>query len=162
MASGRKTGGRARGTPNKATEERVLLAKRILEEQAGKPGQKLAREVLNDFMQLFTGMAAKHQPLPVGVVPMNGAVPDEKKFLEYAQLAVSTAAELAPYQSPKLKAVMVSQETLPGATLPAPADGQASTLTPQQAYRLLRDADVIDMSPSKPRANPPQKAIARG
>lgn len=148
----RPNAGRKPGVPNKANVERALLAKRIIEEQAGKPGQKLAREVLNDFMQLFTGMAAMHQPLPIGVVPMNGQMPDPSKFLEFAKLAIDTAAQLAPYQSPKLKAVLISQETPPGGHVggmgQADQLGAMGSLSPQEAYRLLRDADVIDVTPA--------------
>jgi hypothetical protein len=74
---GERRGGRKRETPNKATCERVLLAKRVLEEQQGKPGRKRAREVLDDLMHICVGMAAKYQPLAYGAVPMSGQVPDE-------------------------------------------------------------------------------------
>ena len=55
---GERRGGRKKGTPYKATRERALLGQRILEEQQGRPGRKLAREVLDEFMHLFMGMAA--------------------------------------------------------------------------------------------------------
>lgn len=149
---GVRYGGRVKGTPNKVTAEREALAQRILAEQQGKPGKKLAREVLDDFMQLFTGLAAYHQPLPEGVLPVAGQQkPDQVKFMEYAKAAVDVASQLAPYQSPKFKAVMNLGEYTPGgAPLPAPSDvtQQVESMTAQQAYRLLRDSDVIDITPN--------------
>lgn len=153
MAKGgaRRGAGRKRG-PSKATIERQLLAQRIAAEQQGKPGRKLAKEVLDDLMHTALGMAAKYQPLPDGVVPMNGQKPDEAKFVEYLKLAGGFATDLAPYQSFRFKAVLMSQEPLPGgsAIVPGPGDqaGAMTRMSPQQAYRLLRDSDVIDVSPA--------------
>jgi len=150
---GERRGGRKKGTPNKATRERVLLAKRILEEQKGRPGRKLAREVLDDFMHLFLGMAAQHQPLPIGMAAGPGQQPNEPKFLEFAKLAIDTAAQLAPYQSPKLKAVLVSRESQPDGHAVGPGSGhQHGAMVPmsaQEAYRRLRDSDIIDISPAR-------------
>ncbi len=144
---GERRGGRKKGTPNKATRERALLAKRILEEQAGKPGRKLAREVLDDLMHTFLGMAAQHQPLPAGAVPMSGQKPDEAKFVEYATLAGAMAQQLAPYQSPKFKATIQLNEAPPGDNFAGSQGDQAvARMTPQQAYRMLRDNDIIDYS----------------
>lgn len=146
---GVRQGGRQKGTPNKASIERALIAQRIAQEQRGKPGRKLAREVLDDLMHTFLGMAAQHQPLPHGVVPMNGQQPDPVKFVEYAKLAGDFAAELAPFQSPKFKATIQLPEMPIGDNLAgSQGDRDGSRLTPQEAYRLLRDSDVIDISPS--------------
>ncbi len=147
---GTRYGGRNKGTPNKATVERELIAQRIAEQQRQQPGRKLAREVLDDLMHTFLGMAAKHQPLPEGVVPMQGQTPDPLKFVEYASLAGTFAKDLAPYQSPKFKATIALNETTPGGVpLSASNVGPAiEQMTAQQAYRLLRDADVIDVEPN--------------
>lgn len=148
---GERRGGRQKGVSNKATRERAALAERIIAEQKGQPGRKLAREVLDDFMHLFTGLAAMHQPLPQGVVPMQGQQPDEGKFLNYAKLAVDVASQLASYQSPKFKAIMMTGLENPvGGALPTPADvsNQVEQITAQQAYRMLRDSDVIDVTPN--------------
>lgn len=153
MARGRKTGGRAEGIKNKATIEKELLADRIMAEQAQKPGRKLAKEVLDDFMHLFMGLAAQHQPLPPGVVDPSGAVRDEEKFVRYATMAGDFAGKLVKFQSPTLGMVKVSLENrfpLPGADgadLVPPVPGQVQELTPSQAYRLLRDMDVVDVEP---------------
>ncbi len=72
------------------------------------------------------------------------------KFVEYAKLAGDFAAELAPFQSPKFKATIQLPEFPPGDNFAGSLGDQAggNRLTPQEAYRLLRDADVIDVSPA--------------
>lgn len=121
---GERRGGRQLGAKNKTTIERENQARlevdraRMIDEaraanasevvtQAKAAGVKLAKDILEDFMRLFAGMAAIHQPLPDGVEIPPGRKPDPEKFLAFAKLAVSTASDLAPYQSPKLSAVMV-------------------------------------------------------
>lgn len=159
MAKGRRTGGRVKGTPNKATAEREALLARVAAEQNQRPpGRKLAREVLDDLMHTFLGMAAQAQPLPEGVVPMPGQKPDPLKFVEYATLAGSFAKDLAAYQSPKFKAVVNLAETNPGGMpLTTSTVGPAiEQMSAQQAYRLLRDADVIDVEPNP---QPPAKVL---
>jgi hypothetical protein len=151
---GERRGGRRRGTPNKATRERAILAEQITSEQR-KRGRKLAREVQQDFVEMFSGLAAAFQPAPtVPGVALTAADMEtwaksyrEPVFSKYATLAVDTASQLASYQTPKLKAVMIAQETPPGgAEAPPPAETwTASTLSPQEAYRLLRDGDIIDV-----------------
>jgi hypothetical protein len=106
-------GGRPRGSRNKLTierEEKARIAEQML--TGGKP-EKLGKQVLHDFMELFAGMAAAYQPLPPGVVSAPGRTPDDAKFEKYARLAVDTAAKLAEYQSPKLKAIAVVPPPLP-------------------------------------------------
>lgn len=166
-APGERRGGREAGVKNKATLEKELLAERIMAEQANKPGRKLAKEVLDDFMHLFMGLAAQHQPLPQGVVDPSGAVRDEEKFVRYANMAGEFAGKLVKYQSPTMGMVKLSFEPrfeAPGGdgVLPAPvAPGQALKLTPSQAYRLMRDADVIDID-TAPAAAPKVRKVANG
>ena len=121
MAKGTKTGGRTAGTPNKATVERALVAQRQVAE-AKASGRKLGKEIVEDFAHAFASMAAFYQPQPggrdaSGKVNMN-ANPnaDENKFVEYAKMAVAAGAELANYQSPKLRAILVAADkpTNPG------------------------------------------------
>ncbi len=92
-------------------------------------GRKRAVTVLEEFMMLFGGMAAVYQPLPPGEAVPPGRQPDEAKFQTYAKLAVDTAGQLANYQSPKFKAVMVSAAP--------PQD------TPARAPRPGDDAKVV-------------------
>jgi hypothetical protein len=104
MARGRKTGGRTRGTPNKATIEKALVAAaRAIDAKAA--GRKLAKEVLEDFMLLFAGMAAHFQAAPPGTPPNPYA--DEGSFWKCSEGAIDCAAKLAAYQSPTFKAVAV-------------------------------------------------------
>jgi hypothetical protein len=104
---GQRFGGRLKGVPNKATIERALLAERAIAE-AKANAKPLAREVLDQFMQLFAGMAAHHQPMPAGQMAPPDRNPDETKFEKWARLAVQCAKDLAPYQSPTFRAIVVA------------------------------------------------------
>lgn len=88
------------------------------EAEARRKGVKLGKTVLEEFYTVFAGMAAYYQPDPAG--QKKGA--DEKKFLQYAELACLNAYRAAAFQSPTFKAIAV---TAPGgqggALLPAPA-----------------------------------------
>jgi hypothetical protein len=108
---GTRYGGRTRGTPNRATVERTEIARLEVERARGRK-VKLGKEVLEEFMMLFAGMAAQYQPIPAGMAIPQGRTPDEPKFIEYATLTVKTAKDLADFQSPKFKAIMV--QTAPG------------------------------------------------
>jgi hypothetical protein len=103
----KKTGGRKAGVRNKTTQRRIDAAERaIVLAKAG--AKRLARDVLEDFLELFSAIALTHQPdLPGAERNPNY---DEKKFEKFARLAVETATALASYQTPKLKAVLVGPE----------------------------------------------------
>lgn len=116
---GERRGGRRRGTPNKATAERELIAKRELEARelavqeaegviaaARRSGRKLAREVLDDLMHLGVGIASFYQMAPPGQ-PANVHA-DWDKFWRAAEFARVCAADLAKYQSPTFKAIVVA------------------------------------------------------
>ena len=103
----KKTGGRKAGVRNKTTQRRIDAAERaIVLAKAG--GKRLAREVLEDFVELFSAIALTHQPALPGAERNPNY--DEKKFEKFARLAVDTATALASYQTPKLKAVLVGPE----------------------------------------------------
>jgi hypothetical protein len=103
----KKTGGRKAGVRNKTTQRRIDAAERaIVLAKAG--GKRLAREVLEDFLELFSAIALTHQPAPPGAERNPNY--DEKKFEKFARLAVEIATALASYQTPKLKAVLVGPE----------------------------------------------------
>ena len=104
---GERRGGRVKGTPNRATIEKAKIAEQVMA-RAEMRGEQLAKEVLNDFMQLFAGMAATHQPIPEGQSIPLGRRPDETKFEKWARLAVQCAKDLAPYQSPTFRAIVVA------------------------------------------------------
>jgi hypothetical protein len=157
---GARPGAGAPRGPQKKTIERAIIAEQIVE-RASMSGKKLAKEVLDDFMHLFAGMAAAYQPLPPGMVAPPGKAVDETKFLTYAKLAIDTAAELGPYQSPRLKAIAV--HVAPTAPIDKPGENaMLSELTGQQAYRLLRDTDVIDMESSPVATAAKAKRASRG
>jgi len=124
MAKGQKTGGRKPGSRNKAVIERERVAAEIAARtvaDAKVSGRKLAKEQLDDFMTLFAGMAAHHQPIPgwkEGDPVPAGRNPDEAKFKEYAMLTIDCARILAPYQSPTYKTVFHADHQMPGAGLP--------------------------------------------
>lgn len=102
----RPNSGRPKGSLNKATIERLeQAATQVTKARAA--GKKLGKDILDDFAQLFAGMAAAYQPMPPGVAIPPGRQPDETKFKEYAELAVYTAYKLAEFQSPKFKAIAV-------------------------------------------------------
>src|SRR5512147_1620061 len=107
IKKGMRPGGRSKGTPNKLTVQKTEEA-RIAVERARGSGVKLGKEVLEEFMMLFAGMAAAYQPLPPGMAAPSGRMPDENRFLVYAKLTVGTAKALADFQSPKFKAIMVA------------------------------------------------------
>jgi hypothetical protein len=103
----KKTGGRKAGVRNKTTQRRIDAAERaIVLAKAG--GKRLAREALEDFLELFSAIALTHQPAPSGAERNPNY--DEKKFEKFARLAVETATVLASYQTPKLKAMLMGPE----------------------------------------------------
>lgn len=131
---GERRGGRARGTPNKLTikkqREAAEIASRAITD-ARESGKPLAKEVLDQFMQLFAGMAAHYQPLPDGVsIVPPGRNPNPDLFHRYADLAIDCAHKLAPYQSPTFKAIAL----------------QTTAVTPEQPVEARQSAQVIDLS----------------
>ena len=88
-----KTGGRTKGVRNKKTLSRIAEAEAVVASARAK-GRKLALEVIEDYMQLFSALAMTSKD-------------NEAEFEKYARLTVETATALASYQSPKLKAVFV-------------------------------------------------------
>lgn len=135
MTYGRKTGGKVKGSKNKATLEReaqVRLERERLAEierlekesgvsaqgaAAATAGKKLMKEIAFDFAAAFAGIAAFHQPWKTwheeiqrdGTKKKVNDNPhyNEAKFKEYGILAANLSIAAAPYQSPRLSAVMV-------------------------------------------------------
>ncbi len=106
---GERRGGRQKGTPNRATVEKQLIAAQIAERtvaDARVEGKQLAKEVLEQFMLRFVEMAKHYEPtLPgAGEQQLHG---DEGKFLQWAKHAIDCAKALAPYQSPTFRAVEI-------------------------------------------------------
>ncbi len=133
IKKGMRPGGRSKGTPNRSTTER-LERERIAQQaqhevdRNRQANTKLGKDVLEEFMRLFAGMAAAYQPLPEGMAPPPGRTPNETKFLIYARLTVETARDLAAFQSPKFKAIQVMAPPPTPLPAPAPADGNVVTI----------------------------------
>lgn len=71
--------------------------------RADVPRQKLGKDILEDAANYFFGLAAKYQPSE------GNPDADEKKFEKYLDKASDIAAKLAPYQSPRLSSVQVTE-----------------------------------------------------
>lgn len=106
-SKGERRGGRAKGTPNKATLERALIAEQEIE-RAKSSGRKLAKEYLQEFLPVLAGMAAHYQPLPTGMPIPEGRAPNEAKFEKWFGYVLETASKLAPYESPTFRAIVVA------------------------------------------------------
>jgi hypothetical protein len=134
---GQRFGGRTKGTPNKATVEKAIIAEQVTQ-RAQMQGRKLAKEVLDDFMTVFTGMAARVQPTYAadGRTLIGG---DPNEFERWAVHARDTATALAKYQSPTMRAIEVRQ-----APQEAPLSAGANVLdlvankTPMDAANVYR------------------------
>jgi hypothetical protein len=109
--AGRPKGSRNKG-PKRAQYGVLAIAKEVLPAMGREaPGKKLGKEVLEEFMLVARGMAAKYQPAPPGQ-PRNPHQ-NETKFLTYAEMAIKCASDLAEYQSPKFRAIAVRVDDIP-------------------------------------------------
>jgi hypothetical protein len=149
-SKGERRGGRAPGTPNRATVERLIEAERA-NAVAQKERRKLGKEILDDFMQLFARMAAFYQPTPPSAAVKNPNA-DETTFLIYAKLAVDTAYKLAEFQSPKFRATPTPgvDDMMPDrkASLAQSRRPAGKPIDAYQAYQMLRDGiDTINIAP---------------
>lgn len=162
--------GPKKGTKFRQTLEAELAAATAQLEaltRARQEGKELAIDVLEQCMHLSRGLAAKHQPLAPNEVahPNSGRDPNEEKFLQYFGLTIESAGKLANYQSPKYKSVTISAETSPGGAA-AQSNAPVAAMSAQEAYRRLRDSDMIDITPvsstTAPKAIEKPKKAARG
>jgi len=99
---GERRGGRAKGTPNKATVEKLAIAERV-RNKSRRAGKKLAIEVLEEIMEAFYDRFIYYQPAFGSMAPNPNQ--DAKLFRKYARLTVAAAKALLPYQSPKFRAI---------------------------------------------------------
>ena len=144
---GERRGGRKRGTPNRKDVEKAEQL-RLAAANAGFPVpakavpiKKLGKEILEEFMMVFAGMAASYQPAPPGQPPRPNQ--DEVKFRQYAELAVDTADRLADFQSPKFRAIAVTAPPAdPNRPAPVPGDDakivELAKVDPQRAADSYR------------------------
>lgn len=121
---GKPLQGRRKGIRNRKTVERELVRARELAqlaliektrlknataqvELAIEADTKLGKEILSDFANMFAAAARYYQPI-VGVPKKKQPKQaDAALFLKYSELAVYAADKLAPYQSPRLAAMMI-------------------------------------------------------
>lgn len=96
---GERRGGRAKGTPNKATIDRRLAV--LQATGVGDYSERLGRVTLAKMVFEMEVLAEKYHP-------DRGDEPNEELFFKYATMAASIASDLAPYQSPKLASIHTS------------------------------------------------------
>jgi hypothetical protein len=124
---GERFGGRVAGTLNMATQE--VIERERIEAQLEAPvtaetaqaaaavapdmvravvgHRKLAKERLEELLEIFLGAAAYHQPtIDPGAAPNENASWDG--FEKWSRLAMDCAALAAKYQSPQFRAIMVA------------------------------------------------------
>jgi hypothetical protein len=122
MARGTKTGGRKVGTPNKLTVERQEEAARALDRRARATPRPLAKDRLDELLDVALGAMQQFQPVTKEMVERAHAVGNTKVkeskgdwvgFGSWWDRAVFAAKELAKYQSPQLKALAMVQTPEP-------------------------------------------------
>ena len=149
---GERRGGRALGTKNKATIEREFLERQLLARaDARVGGRKLAKEVIEENMHFAAAFAEQFKPIE------GNEKANEDKFLEWARLAVAWATDLAPYQSPRFRAIVMAPQQQN-----EPEDGEVEVIhtmeqlreqlilrgvPPVQLAKLLLSSQVIDDEP---------------
>lgn len=157
---GEYRGGRAAGTRNKATLLKEAAAELERQQAQGGNIKLMAKEVIEQFMHFFAGYATFFQP-PIGGAPAvlfdaKGEITNTRElrayedrcnqFERYAKLAVACAKELAPYQSPTFKSIMVT---------PPPDPNQLArlrdfTLNIFSAGKLIEQMPADDPLPEEP------------
>lgn len=149
----RPGGGKKRGQFNRETLERELVVARqqlAQYQDRQSKGHKLAIDVLNDVMHVAYGMMAKHQPQAPGeTIAGTGREPNPAEFKEWLKITREAAGELAPFQSAKFKSVTHHVESPIGGAVPENHE-PVQAVSAQEAYRLLRDRDIIDLTPTGP------------
>lgn len=113
-APGERRGGRVKGKANRVTEERLereRIARQAQTEvdKAYHAKVKLGKDVLEDYMMAFHGIAAHYQNQLANAVAGGKppAAADLAAFKEWGTLVATTAKNLAEFQSPKFKAIAV-------------------------------------------------------
>ncbi len=101
----RPNAGRRRGSKNRATIEKAIIAERdIAEAQAS--GRKLGKEVIDHYMHVFAEIADTERAAALAEKPEN-ARGHEARFERFARYAIDCAYKLAPYQSPTYRAIEI-------------------------------------------------------
>lgn len=168
--AGRRVGSKDRATLEAelaAAQQQLLDLTKEKEAARAARGRKQAVDVLDDIMHAGYGLMAKHQPLEPGEVQQPGRDPSEEKFRYFLDVTKDAAKALANYQSPKFKSVTIAVDPslaaagAPSSAPPAAAPGTLEQLSPAQSYRMLRDHDMIDLTPAPKPAAAPAAAPAK-
>lgn len=132
---GERRGGRQKGARNKATIQREIEAGKAAAEAIDKArsGQiELAKDVLRRLMKIAEGITSLNRPTTVREIDA-GTVPnkdgDWERFGQWFDRTVYCAKELARYESPTFKAVLLQQDT------PQPLAPQSNDVLDLQANR---------------------------
>jgi hypothetical protein len=146
---GERRGGRQKGTPNRRTTERMLIA----EARARADGVPLAREILESGMLQYVQLANQCAP------PEHGKWSAKKrKLFERYRLAADVRAKwLMPFQSPQYRSITV-QAPPTGAARGTPAIDalESFVLTLARARRVSQpelktiESTVLDATPAEP------------
>ena len=154
-----RSGGRSKGTPNKATLQKQMIAEVLASPDGQKMfaeqmramqqparGQKKAVETLRELMALSQALVAMHQPQRGADGKLVLDPPAHEKLQVYLPVAVRAASELARYESPTFKAIAVAPVPPAPAERPGEKDGNViqslEKRSPQDAaavyMRLIR------------------------
>ena len=96
---GERRGGRAKGTPNKMTVEKMRLAMLAVADT----GSTKAVDVLGRVISEAYAMCQKYGP--------TGSEYDDELYRKYLRLTAETAGRLAPYQTPQLTTLRVGGDS---------------------------------------------------
>ena len=164
---GERRGGRKPGTKNKATIEReraamlatgretLLLEARAAAQRneaatAVASGPKLMKELGFELTQIFAEMALYYRPL----LDRTNPKADQRKFKEYAILAMQGARDFAAYESPKFATVMTQSavvtkiEVVGG--LPDELDGSLQQSLPSLVVEPKQPEEILQAAAEEP------------
>jgi len=141
VMKGKKTGGRQKNTPNKATVAKMRDAKIVeqaaeeLAKETGMPGgvaqrviakvienKRLAKDELEDVVPILKSIVARHQQVAYRTEPGTPGYQDVEweRLRTWLELFIDTCVRLADFQSPKFRAQFVIPP--PAVPLPFPTE----------------------------------------
>jgi hypothetical protein len=159
--------GRRAGTPNKRAANTLLEAKRAIAE-ARAHGHKLAKEVADDFMNIFARLASECRPVTEHERSRGISNPhaDEQRFKELSAILLQWVALLLPFQSAKFQSIRVevgelgddSEEVGALETLERLLDAYAQAQE-QERRTIASQAQPVLESPAQPDPVEPAQPI---
>ncbi len=150
---GERFGGRVKGTPNKATTERLereRVAKQAQDEvnKANVAKVRLGKDILEDYVGAFHNIAAFYQNR-IAASYAARRDPDPKDLAAFEKWGTLTAVHakgLADFQSPKFKAIAILAPP-PGAA-PPPTTDKSGQLVPLDAVSAARAYQQLIRKPA--------------